>query len=78
MTVRYNGRQRDYALNADYSRLLVDMKAFTLVNLNATYDINAHIQLYGRVENLLDKKYQEAFTFDTPGRAAYGGVRVKI
>lgn len=78
VTVRYNGRQRDYAFNEDYSRLLVGMKAFTLVNLNATYDINSHIQLFGRVENLLDKDYQEVFTFETPGRAAYGGVRVKI
>lgn len=78
VTVRYSGRQRDYAFNADYSRLLVDLKAFTLVNLNVTYDINSHIQAFGRVENLIDRKYQEVFTFDTPGRAAYGGVRVKI
>ena len=78
VTVRYTGRQRDYAFNADYSRLLVDLKAFTLVNLNATYDLNRHLQLFGRVENLLDRNYQEVFTFDTPGRAAYGGVRVKI
>jgi len=78
VTVRYNGRQRDYAFNADYNRLLVDLKAFTLVNLNATYDLGRHVQLFGRIENLLDKKYQEVFTFDTPGRAAYGGVRVKF
>lgn len=78
LTVRYNGRQTDYAFNADYSRLLVDMKAYTLVNLNAAYDINRHIQVFGRIENLLDRKYQEVFTFDAAGRAAYGGVRLKI
>ncbi|QKS00183.1 TonB-dependent receptor [Sphingomonas sp. CL5.1] len=76
LTVRYNGRQRDYAFNSDYSRLLVDLKAYTLVNFNASYDIGAHVQVFGRVENLLDRKYQEVFTYNAPGRAAYGGVRV--
>jgi vitamin B12 transporter len=78
VTVRYNGRQRDYAFNSDFSRLLVDMKAYTLVNLNATYDIGRHVQVFGRVENLFDEKYQEVFTFATPGRAAYGGVKLKF
>lgn len=78
LTVRYNGRQRDYAFNADYNRLLVDLKAYTLVNFNLTYDLGRHVQLFGRVENLLGERYQEVFTFDTPGRAAYGGVRVRL
>ncbi len=77
-TVRYNGKQNDYAFNSDFSRLIVSLKSYTLVNLNATYDINPHIQIFGRVENLLDKNYQEVFTFETAGRAAYGGVRLKI
>ncbi len=78
LTVRYNGKQTDYAYNADFNRLLVLLKSYTLVNLNATYDLNAHVQVFGRVENLVDKKYQEVFGFATPGRAAYGGVRLKI
>ena len=78
LTLRYNGKQRDYAFNSSYQRLLVDMKAFTLVNLNASYDISRHLQVFGRIENLFDTKYQEVFTFATPGRAAYGGVRVRF
>jgi len=78
LTVRYNGRQEDYAFNAFFNRVLLDEKAFTLVNLNAAYDLNAHVQLFGRVENLLDRNYQEVFSYQTPGRAAYGGVRLKI
>lgn len=78
VTVRYNGRQNDYAYNADFSRLIVPLRSFTLVNLNLTYDINPHIQLYGRVENLADRKYQEVFTYNAPGRAFYGGVRVRL
>lgn len=78
LTVRYNGKQRDYAFNAFWDRLLVDMKAYTLVNLGATFDINSSLQLFGRVENLLGEDYQEVFGFAAPGRAAYGGVRVRF
>lgn len=78
VTVRYNGRQQDYAFDADYSRLLVSLKPFTLVNLNATYDLTPRVHVYGRIENLLDRRYQEVFTFEAPGRAAFGGVRVRI
>ena len=78
VTVRYNGRQRDYAYNADFSRLLTDLRSFTLVNFNAAYDLTRRVQLFGRIENLLDRHYGEVFTFDAPGRAAYGGVRLKL
>ncbi len=78
LTVRYNGRQKDTAFNSSYQQLLVDMKAFTLVNLAATWNVTPALQVYGRVENLFDADYQEVFTFQAPGRAAYGGVRVRF
>lgn len=78
LTVRHNGKQRDYAFNSSYQRLLVGMKAYTLVNLAATYDISKALQVFGRVENLFDDDYQEVFGFATAGRSAYGGVRVRF
>lgn len=78
LTLRYNGRQRDYAFNSKWQRLLVDMKAFTLVNFNASYDLSDKVQLFGRVENILNTQYQEVFTFDAAGRSAYGGVRLSF
>ena len=78
LTVRYNGRQNDYAFNAAFSRLIVGLKPFTLVNLNAAYDLNPRVQVFGRIENLLGARYQEVFGYATPGRAGYGGVRVKL
>lgn len=79
LTVRYNGKQTDYAFAPpSYARLIVALKAYTLVNLNATWDVNPHVQIFGRVENLLDDRYQEVFTYQAAGRAAYGGVRLKL
>ena len=78
LAIRHNGTMRDYAFNSYYQRLLVDLKAYTLVNLAATYALNPHVRLFGRVENLLDEQYQEVFTVATAGRAAYAGVSVKL
>jgi vitamin B12 transporter len=34
--------------------------------------------VYGRVDNLFDARYQTVAGYGTYGRAAYGGVRVKL
>ena len=80
LTVRYNGKQTDYAFGGapGYGQFLVDLKAYTLVSLAATWDINPHVQVFGRIENLADQHYQEVFTYQAAGRAAYGGVRLKL
>ena len=77
VTVRYNGPQKDIFFGF-YPPLLVTLPAFTLVNLNATYAVAPHLELFGRIENLLDRGYVEVVSFATPGRAAYGGVRVRL
>jgi len=77
--VRYNGKQNDLAFtDPSFTPVLMQLKAFTLVNLGATWRLNPRVELYGRVENLFDQTYQEVFSFATPGRAAYGGVRLRF
>jgi vitamin B12 transporter len=77
VTVRYNGRQNDLAfIDPSYVPALAKLRSFTLVNLNATYKLRPNIELYGRIENLLNRRYQEVFSYAAQGRAAYGGVRV--
>ncbi len=73
LTVRYNGEQTDTNF-ATFST--VTLKAFALVNFGADYRITKALRIYGRVENLFDQTYQEVFGFNTPGRAAYVGLRV--
>ena len=77
-TVRYNGAMRDYAFNADFQRILVDLDDFVLVNLNASFDVSDRFQLFGRVENLFDEKYEEVFTYRTAGLTAFGGIRARF
>ena len=78
LTVRYNGRQNDYAFNADYNRLIVPLKAYTLVNVALRYELSRNVELFGRVENLGNDHYQEVFGYQAAGRAAYGGVQLKL
>lgn len=55
-----------------------DLGSYTLVNLNARYNINKNISLYARIENLFDKDYETAYGYNQPDRGAYVGVNVKM
>lgn len=80
LTLRYNGRQRDVTFtDPTYATSpVVTLKEYVLVNFNADYKITPNISVYGRIENLINEDYEEVFSFATPGRAAYGGVRVNF
>ena len=77
--VVHNGRQRDFAYDATtYARTSVPLKAYTLVNVAASYKVTENAEVYGRVENLFDRKYEEVLTYDAPGRGAYGGLKLSF
>lgn len=74
-TVRYNGEQYDNNYTMVVATPRVQLDSYTLVNLGADYRFTDNFQFYARVENLLDETYEEVFTYRTPGRAEYAGVR---
>jgi vitamin B12 transporter len=63
-------------------------RSFTIARLNAPpyatfdfsgdYRLNDKASFFARVENLLDRRYQQPIGFLAPGRAAYAGVRLKF
>lgn len=59
----------------DNSANTVVTPGFGRVDLNASVPLTQSISLFGRVENLFDKQYQEVNGFGTPGLSAYIGVR---
>jgi len=40
--------------------------------------LNAHLSIFGRVDNLANEHYSEVFGFPALGRAAYGGVKIRF
>lgn len=54
----------------------VTLDEYWLVNLASTYDITQHVQLMGRIDNLLGERYEEVYGYATAAFSFYGGVGV--
>jgi len=71
----HNGSQ----LDTDFGTFQnVTLDAFTLIGLNAAYDMDDYFTLTLRGENLLDEDYQEVFGYTSPGRAVYAGLKANF
>ena len=74
-SVDHTGSQMD----TDFSTFAaVELDAFTLVGLNAAYDISDEVTLTLRGENLLDENYQEVVGYASQDRGIYGGLLVRF
>jgi vitamin B12 transporter len=49
--------------------------SFGVVNASATYDVTRNWQVFGRIDNLLNQKYEEVLFFGTPIRSVFGGIK---
>ena len=54
----------------------VSLESYTLLNLNGSLDVWPQVQLFGRIENLLDREYEEVLTYGAAPRSAFLGVRI--
>jgi len=54
------------------------MPDYFLINLAAHYDLFSFLRLQGRIENLLDKQYEEIYGYGTAGFSIYGGISLKL
>lgn len=54
------------------------LDAYTLVNLSGQYDLTRNLQVYGRLENLLDTFYEESWSYAMPGFSAYAGLKLSF
>lgn len=55
-----------------------DLSPHSLVNLRGSYEVNRHVRLYARVDDLFDTDYEEAGGYNAPGIAAFGGIEVRM
>ncbi len=73
-SVRYNGEMTDSNFTFT-GPPVATLPSFTLVNFGGDYRLSDTFDLYARIENALDEDYEEIFTYRSPGRAGYIGVR---
>lgn len=56
----------------------VTLKSYVLINLAGHYDLFDYLQLFARVENLLNTDYEEVYGYATAGFSLYGGFKLKL
>ncbi len=71
----YGRYSRDFSLPGS-PRVALD--GFTLVNVAGSYEITENVEVFGRVENLLDQDYETRPGFANPGISAFAGLRVRF
>ena len=54
----------------------VPANGYTLVNLAGSYDLGNGLTAYARIDNLLDRHYQDPIGFLRPGLGVFAGLRV--
>ncbi|MCC7258729.1 MAG: TonB-dependent receptor [Gammaproteobacteria bacterium] len=56
----------------------VTLDSYLLVRLAASYQLTPGLEIYGRIENVLDEDYEDVYGFNTPGFGAFAGVRLSL
>lgn len=56
----------------------VKLDGYTVVNLATSFKLNDNLQIFGRIENLFDKDYEEVKGYGTPGISIFGGLKLNF
>lgn len=75
-TLVYVGPWRDIDRDGSRSGLLAD--GYTIVNLAASHDFGHGVTAFARIDNLLDRRYQNPVGFQRPGLGVIGGIDVQF
>ena len=79
LVVRHNGATSDVAFtDPSFVPVRVNLDDYTLVNVNARVKLADGISAFARVDNLLDERYEQVFSFVSPGRSAVVGVEARF
>ncbi|MDX2113236.1 MAG: TonB-dependent receptor [Alphaproteobacteria bacterium] len=74
LNIRYVGASRDF-LYSSGSGAKTTLSSFITADFSANYRLSPEVTAYGRLENLLDKRYEEISGYGQPGRGLYVGLR---
>jgi vitamin B12 transporter len=73
-TAVYTGKWAD--INRDGTASGLFATPYTLINLAGTYDFGNGLSFFTRINNLLDRHYQDPIGFQHQGFGAFGGLKV--
>jgi vitamin B12 transporter len=64
--------------NRDLSVPRLTAPGYTTVDIAASFDLDSRLSLFGRIDNLLDRRFQNPIGFQAPGFGAFAGVKLKL
>ncbi len=71
----YVGKRED-SFWVGYESTRVTLDGYLLINAAASYEILPFLQAFGRLENLLNQRYEVVKGYGTPGFSAYAGLKL--
>ena len=74
-TAQFIGPRSD---NDYYTSSTAVLSAYTKLDLALRWQVQKHLEIFARVENLTDEHYQEVFGYPALGRGFYGGLRAQF
>jgi vitamin B12 transporter len=78
LSLDYNGKSQDVVFTPTIPTGKVTLNDYVLATATASYAVTKQIEVFGRIENLFDQRYQEVFSYNTMGLGAYAGLRVRL
>ncbi len=73
----YVGKRDEKVFNSlDYTIARVVLGGYTLINLAASYNATDQTEIYCRIHNLLNKRYEEVYGYGIPGFSVYFGLKL--
>ena len=64
--------------NRDFSILRLTAPGYTTMNLAAAYNLTGNLTIYGRVNNLFDRHYEDPVGFLQPSLGAFAGIKTRF
>jgi outer membrane receptor protein involved in Fe transport len=76
--LRGGGRGRVLTVEPSYGTFggLFTADGYHVWNAGASWRVARQLEIFGRIENLFDRRYEEVFGFPALGRGAFAGLRV--
>jgi len=77
--VLYVGERDDrYWDPITFTPMNVTTDDYVVVNLTGSFDVSEHFQVFGRIENLFDKEYEEVWGYGTADLSFFGGAKISF
>jgi vitamin B12 transporter len=64
--------------NRDFSIPRLDAPGYTTVNLAASFAVSRQLAVFGRIDNLLDRHYENPVGFLQPSIGVFAGIKAKL